>query len=73
MNRDDAKVIATHLEAAIAQLSFALREAQARLSEAELEQFKRAVGLQIGNLSCEVLDAIYAEHPDLAPPGVLDV
>ena len=72
MNRDDAKVIAAHLEAAISQLSLALQEANVRLPSAALEQFRRSVGLHIGNLSFELLDPIYAEHPDLAPPGVLD-
>ena len=72
MNRNDATAIAAHLEGAISQLSLALREAQARLDPASFEIFKHSVGLQIGKLSVEVLDPIYTEHPDLAPPGVLE-
>jgi hypothetical protein len=71
MHRDHAQAIAAPLEAAIAQLSIALREAESRLDPSALEQFKRAIGLQIGTLSCELLDPIYSEHPDLAPPGLL--
>ncbi len=72
MNKTDATAIATHLENAISQLSLALREAQERLDPAALENFKRLIGSQIGKLSFEGLDPIYAEHPDLAPPGVLE-
>jgi hypothetical protein len=72
MNRNDAAAIAAHLEGAILQLSLALREAQARLDPVPFENFKRSIGSQIGKLSFEALDPIYAEHPDLAPPGVLE-
>ena len=72
MNKTDAAAIATHLENAISQLSLALREAQERLDPAAHENFKRLIGSQIGKLSFEGLDPIYAEHPDLAPPGVLE-
>jgi hypothetical protein len=72
MDRHDATAIATPLEAAITQLSLAFREAQARLDPQALEIFKRSIGMHIGQLSYELLDPIYAEHPDLAPPGVLD-
>jgi len=54
MNRNDAAAIATHLETAISQLSLALREAQARLDPAVLEQFKHSIGLQIGKLTAGV-------------------
>jgi hypothetical protein len=72
MNRHDAKVIAATLDAAISQLSLALHEVEARLDVSTLEHFKRSIGLQIGSLSFELLDPIYAEHPDLAPPGGLE-
>lgn len=70
MNKHDATAIAAPLEAAISQLSLALKEAEARLDASTFEAFRRAIGLQIGKLSCELLDPIYAEHPDVAPPGL---
>jgi hypothetical protein len=72
MNRNDAAAIAAHLETAISHLSLALGEAHARLDPVSLENLKHSIGSQIGRLSFEVLDPIYAEHPDLAPPGVLE-
>jgi hypothetical protein len=41
------------------------------LPSSEFGAFQQSVGLAIGRLSHELLDPIYAEHPDLAPPGVL--
>lgn len=72
MTRHDAAAIAVPLEAAISQLSLALKEAKARIDPQAFEQFKHAIGLHIGKLSFELLDPIYSEHPELAPPGVTE-
>jgi hypothetical protein len=71
MERASAKVIAEALEGAITQLTRSLWHAQQSLPPSELVAFKRSVGLAIGRVSHELLDPIYAEYPDLAPPGVL--
>lgn len=71
MKRTDAEAIAESLEGAIACLTKSLHRAGQSLPPAEFEEFQRAIGLTIGRLAHELLDPIYAEHPDLAPPGVL--
>lgn len=70
MNQRDAAAIAAPLEAAIAQLSKALLEAEARLDERALESFKRLIGIYVGKLSHELLDPIYDEHPSVMPEGL---
>ncbi|MBU1354377.1 MAG: hypothetical protein KKB95_21145 [Gammaproteobacteria bacterium] len=72
MNPHDAAAIAAPLEAAIAQLSKALLEAEARLDKRALESFKRLIGIHVGKLSHELLDPIYAEHPSVIPEGLKD-
>lgn len=71
MDRAVAKAITEQLEGAIARLSQSLAVAQQALPPGEFTAFQKSVGLAIGRLSHELLDPIYAEYPDLAPPGVL--
>ena len=72
MNQRDAEAIAAPLEAAIGQLSKALSEAEVRLDARALESFRRLIGIQVGNLSHQLLDPIYAEHPSLMPESSRD-
>jgi len=71
VERVTAKAVSESLEAAIARLTESLSHAKVGLSPSEFAAFQRSVGLTIGRLSHELLDPIYAEHPDLAPPDVL--
>ncbi len=71
MEREAAAAVAATLEDAIAQLTQSLSHAKRGLSQVEFDAFQRTIGLAIGRLSHELLDPIYAEYPDLAPPGVL--
>ena len=71
MERVTAKAVAQSLEAAIARLTESLSHAKLGLAPSEFAAFQKSVGLAIGRFSHELLDPIYAEHPDLAPPGVL--
>jgi hypothetical protein len=71
VERAAAEAITELLEGAIARLSESLLHAQRALPSSEFGAFQQSVGLAIGRLSHELLDPIYAEHPDLAPPGVL--
>jgi hypothetical protein len=71
MERGVAIHIAEHLECAIGHLSSSLSAASKHMSPHEFAAFQRTIGLSIGKLSHEVLDPIYAEYSDLAPPGVL--
>jgi hypothetical protein len=71
VERTAAKQIAEHLESAIAHMSSSLATASQHMSAQEFAAFQKTVGISIGKLSHEGLDPIYAQHPDLAPPGVL--
>jgi hypothetical protein len=71
MQRNHAERIVQLLESAIAELHESIMIAQTVLPEAEYETFKRGAGMSLAKISYECLDPIYAEYPDLAPPGVL--
>ncbi|MBB6240807.1 hypothetical protein [Rhodanobacter sp. MP1X3] len=72
MREEDASEIAKPLELAICQLSISLAAAQSVLGASEFAQFKRVVGIAIGNISYELLGPIYVQHPGLAPSGLRD-
>jgi hypothetical protein len=36
----------------------------------EQRRYKRAVGRILGEILCEVLNPLYAQHPSLKPPGL---
>jgi hypothetical protein len=40
-------------------------------SEQEALRYKRAVGRIMGEMLVEIMNPIYAEHPDLKPPQLL--
>jgi hypothetical protein len=63
--------MAAMLEASIAKLSEALLVAQTSLPPQDYDLVKREVGILIARISHNLLDPIYEEFPDLAPPGVL--
>jgi hypothetical protein len=71
MDKTTARVLAASLEMEIAKLSEALVVAERSLLAEECASIKRHIGLNIGRLSNDVLDPIYAQFPDLAPGGVL--
>ena len=71
MQRSHAERIVELLESAITELHKSIMIAQTALSGAEYEAFKRGAGMSLAKISYECLDPIYAEYPDLAPPGVL--
>jgi hypothetical protein len=71
MDRPTAQALSALVEAAIAKLSESVVVAEQSLTANEYASFKREVGLSIGRLSHDLLDPIYAQFPDLAPPGVL--
>ncbi len=71
MDRLTAQAISTLVEGSIAKLSESLLVAEHSLTAGEYASFKRDISLAIGRLSHDVLDPIYGQFPDLAPPGVL--
>jgi hypothetical protein len=71
IDRANAERICALLEPAIRQLHESIMIAQQALTGPEYEAFKRGAGMSLAKISYECLDPIYAEYPDLAPPGVL--
>ena len=72
MDKPTAHAISTLVESSIGKLSESLLVAENSLNAEEYAWFRREVGIAIGRLSHDVLDPIYAQFPDLAPPGILD-
>jgi hypothetical protein len=50
------------------QLNDAIRAVQATSSQEEFEKFRLVVGRIMGAIVVDVLQPLYAEHPDLMPP-----
>ena len=71
IDRATAERISALLESAIRELAESIEIAQQVLSDSDFEAFKRGAGMSLAKISYECLDPIYAEYPDLAPPGVL--
>ena len=71
MDKATAKQVAALLEEAIGKLSQALDIAQRSVPPPEYETLRRGAGLAIGRISHELLDPIYEQFPELAPPSVL--
>jgi hypothetical protein len=70
MDKATARQVSALLEQAIGKFSEAVNIAQRSLPPAEYETLRRSAGLAIGRISHEMLDPIYEQFPDLAPPGV---
>ena len=51
-----------------AKLNASLKLVQQRCSEDEFKEYRRAIGLVMGEMTTEVLMPLYKEHPDLEPP-----
>ena len=71
IDRANAERISGLLEPAICALAESMEIAQQVLADSDYEAFKRGAGMALAKISYECLDPIYAEYPDLAPPGVL--
>jgi hypothetical protein len=71
IDRANAERISALLESAIRELAESIEIAEQVLAGSDFEAFKRGAGMSLAKISFECLDPIYAEYPDLAPPGVL--
>ena len=71
IDRASAERISALLESAIRELAESIEIAEQVLADSDYEVFKRGAGMSLAKISYECLDPIYAEYPDLAPPGVL--
>jgi hypothetical protein len=50
---------------AVSQLSRVVLFSRDRCSQEEFERIKKAVGLAVGQIQAEILDAIYSRYPEL--------
>jgi hypothetical protein len=71
IDRARAERVSALLESAIRGLAESMEIAEQVLADSDYEAFKRGAGMSLAEISYECLDPIYAEYPDLAPPGVL--
>lgn len=57
--------IKDHALKAITELTQLLNTSQGRCSQEEYERIKKGIGLSIGKIQTDVLDVVYAIHPEL--------
>jgi hypothetical protein len=57
--------IKDHALKAITELTQLLNTSQGRCSQEEYERIKKGIGLSIGKIQTDVLDVVYAVHPEL--------
>ena len=68
MQQDVAREISTLMLETTEKLDQSVRRMRAELPPAEFGTYGRAVGTILADIIMEVLDPLYAEHPDLKPP-----
>jgi hypothetical protein len=54
-----------------AKLDALLGELQPHLSEEEFNRYRRATGRVMGEMLLEVMNPLYAAHPELKPPELI--
>jgi hypothetical protein len=68
MKQDVAREISTLMLETTERLDRSVTKMRAQLPPAEFGTYGRAVGTILADIIMEVLDPLYAEHPDLKPP-----
>jgi hypothetical protein len=68
MKQDVAREISALMLETTEKLDQSVRRMRAQLPPAEFGTYGRAVGTILADIVMEVLDPLYAEHPDLKPP-----
>ena len=68
MNQTVAREISTLMLETTEKLDESVRRMRGQLPPAEFGTYGRAVGTILADIIMEVLDPLYAEHPDLKPP-----
>ena len=68
VKRDVAREISTLMLETTEKLDRSVVRMRAQLPPAEFGTYGRAVGTILAEIIMEVLDPLYAEHPDLKPP-----
>jgi hypothetical protein len=68
-NANVAKQIGELMQDCTARLDSSVALVRDECGEAELQIYRRAVGKVLGEILLEVLNPLYAKHPELKPPG----
>ena len=72
-DRDIAKQLLGELFDIGGRLDASVATVRDHCAESELIDYRRAIGQVMGEMWVEVLRPILAAHPDLTPPGLVDV
>jgi hypothetical protein len=68
MKQDVAREISAFMLETTEKLDRSVARMRAQLPPAEFGTYGRAVGTILADIITQVLDPLYAEHPDLKPP-----
>lgn len=55
-----------------ARLNASLKLVQQRCTQEEFTEYRRAIGLIMGEMTTEVMMPLYRQHPELEPPEFKD-
>ncbi len=73
MNKETARRLASHLEAAVVELGQAAQLVKDECTEEELELWRARLATVMGAFVVEGTEPLYREHPSLAPVGLRDL
>lgn len=68
MDKDVAHQISSLMLEYFARLNASVQVVQERCSEEEFKDYRRAIGLILGEMTTEVMMPLYRKHPELEPP-----
>jgi hypothetical protein len=71
MKKEIAQQISSLMLEYAAKLNGSVELVMANASAEETQRYKRAVGTVMGEMLIEIMNPIYAEHPDLKPPQLI--
>lgn len=67
MNRPTAETVSSLMLRIAAELNASVEIVQSGSSEEEFNRYRRAIGVMMGEMLLEIMNPLYAEHPDLKP------
>jgi hypothetical protein len=70
INRDTAQQVESIMRDVGAQIDNSVRVVMDNCDEATFHHYRRIAGKLMGEILIEILNPIYAAHPDLTPPGL---
>jgi hypothetical protein len=70
MNYDTAKQVETILQHVHERLNDSIKVVMNSSDPDEFHRYRRQIGKIMGEIFLEIQQPLYAEHPDLTPPGL---